>query len=98
MAKVYKQIAVEEGTFKNKDTGEVIVATQWSKEGDHPRVTRYPIDGRRYRGIIKNGGAGGTDDLALVYGDWVCEDEKGRLFVKSDEQMKAQFSEVKAKK
>ena len=69
---------VEGGRYKHKDTGEIVTAVHWQRDGDHPDVERYPIDGREYKGILV---LGPKDRIALRYGDWICQDAKGRTFV-----------------
>lgn len=58
--------------------GVYVKATHWKKDGDHPLVERYPIERRIWKGII---GAGTKESHALKFGDWIIEDEKGRLWV-----------------
>jgi hypothetical protein len=76
---------VEGGAYIDKLTEEVIVAICWQKDGDHPLVERYPIEGREFKGILV---VGPKDKHSLRFGDWICEEHenpKKRMWVVSAE-------------
>jgi len=70
----------ESATHRIGVTGECVKATRWAKDGDHPLVVRYPIDGREYKGLLV---AGEKTKFALRFGDWILEDAKGQVWVES---------------
>jgi hypothetical protein len=80
MGKITREVEVEGGDYRDRMTGEKVTAICWQKDGDHPLVERYPIEKRDFKGLLVNGP---KDKQALCYGDWVCEDEKKRLYVVS---------------
>ena len=53
-----------------------VKVTHWKKDGDHPKVERYPIEKREYKGILR---AGPRDNVALRFGDYIVEDEGARV-------------------
>ncbi len=64
--------------------GARVRAKQWKKDGDDPRVERYPIEKRDYKGIMRVESVREGEKayrLALKFGDWIVEDEKGRVFI-----------------
>ena len=78
-------------THVNKLSGEAVKAVCWAKDGAHPRVERYPIERREYKGILE---IEPKNRLALRFSDWVLEDRAGRLTVKSLEQFRDEYSEI----
>lgn len=60
--------------------GTPVKAVQWKKDGDHPRVERYPIERREYKGLLRTHDANKLK-LALRFGDWILEDAQGRMWV-----------------
>ena len=74
MGTIQKTVQVEGGQFRNKATGELVAAVRWLKDGDHPQVVRYPIEGRGYKGLLVRGP---KEKYALVFGDWIVEDAEG---------------------
>lgn len=74
-------------THVESATMEFVKAVRWVKDGDHPKVERYPVEkGRRPghelapKGLLR---AGPREKYALRFGDWVLEDSAGRLYVVS---------------
>jgi len=65
-------------THRMVNGGEPVKAVCWKKDGDHPKVERYPIERRSYKGLLV---AGPKDKLALHFGDWIIEDAKGRYWI-----------------
>ena len=69
-------------THRLNATGQYVKAVCWKKDGDHPKVERYPIERRQYKGLLV------VDEkrkLALRFGDWILEDEKGRLWLATND-------------
>jgi hypothetical protein len=71
MPKIERSVTVEGGLYKNKATGGIVTAVCWQKDGDHPGVVRYPIDGRDYKGLLV---ISAKEKYALKFGDWIVED------------------------
>lgn len=67
-----------------------VKAVRWVRDGDHPMVERYPVEGRDFKGLMLSGGT----KYALRFGDWVLEDEQGRLWVMDALHFNAQYGEV----
>jgi hypothetical protein len=83
---------VEGGSYIDKLTDEVIVAICWQKDGDHPQVERYPIEGRDFKGILV---LGPKDKYALRFGDWICqeyENPKKRMWAVSAEAFQRRYA------
>lgn len=59
-------------------TGELVRATHWKKDGDHPQVERYPIERREFKGLLT---VSEKEKYALHFGDWIVEDSQGRVAV-----------------
>lgn len=60
--------------------GAPVKVVQWAKDGDHELVTRYPVEGREYKGLLV------VDDkhrFALRFGDFIIEDAEGRIWVEA---------------
>lgn len=57
---------------------EYLKITKWSKDGDHPKVERYPIEGRMHKGLLR---VGPKEKYHLAFNDWIFEDAKGRIWV-----------------
>lgn len=91
MQTLERKITVEGGEYRDKASGERITATCWRKDGDHELVVRYPIEGRVYKGLLI---VGEKDKHALRYGDWVCKDAKGRMYVVSAESFADRYEPV----
>lgn len=70
---------------KNVVVLEYVKATRWSKDGDHPKVVRYPVEkGSRPGADLAPKGllpVAPRKGFALRFGDWVVEDERGRMWV-----------------
>ena len=81
METVQKTIHVEGGRFRNKATGELVAAVRWAKDGDHPQVTRYPIEGRQLKGILE---ISPKERYHLAFGDWIVEDAEGKALYTVD--------------
>jgi len=67
---------------------DMVKATRWVKDGDHPKVVRYPIERREYKGLLV---AGPKEKFALRFGEWIIEDAKGRLWVESSQELPAKY-------
>jgi len=80
MGKITRTVEVEGGEYRDRTSGEKVVAVCWLKDGDHPLVERYPIDRREFKGLLV---LGPKDKHALRFGDWIVEDAEGRMFVVS---------------
>jgi len=68
----------EGATHRMAGSGEPVKAVQWKKDGDHPKVERYPVERREYKGMLV------VDEkhrFGLRFGDWIIEDAAGRLYV-----------------
>jgi len=74
-----------EGATHRLATGAFVKAIRWKKDGDHPKVERYPIERREYKGLLV---VGPKEKYALRFGDWVVEDEQGRLYVADGQRLK----------
>lgn len=72
---------------------EPVKAVQWKRDGDHPLVDRYPIEKRDWKGILR---ADHKLKFALKFGDWVCENEKGRLYVVSRDSFDLNYRQIGA--
>jgi hypothetical protein len=72
-------------THKRLDTGELVMATRWRKDGDYSLVERYPIERREYKGLLV---VGPKEKYALRFGDWVVEDEAGRIYVVDGQRLR----------
>lgn len=59
-------------------SGEAVKAVRWLKDGDHPAVTRYPVERRNFKGLLV---VSEKEKYALRFGDWVLEDARGRLWM-----------------
>jgi len=71
-------VAVEGGAYRNKATGEIVTASCWKKDGDHPQVVRYPIEKRDYKGLLE---VSAKEKYSLVYGDWIVQTAAGAVYV-----------------
>lgn len=67
---------------------EPVKATRWVKDGDHPKVQRYPIERRELKGLLD---AGPKRKFGLRFGEWILEDAKGRLWVESSQELPAKY-------
>jgi len=67
-----------EGATHVTSGGKAVKATHWKKDGNHPAVVRYPIERRRYKGLIE---VSPKNKLALCFGDWILEDGDGNIWV-----------------
>ena len=91
MGTITHSVEVQGGIYNDRQTGEVINATRWTKDGDYPLVSRYPIEGREYKGILV---VAPKEKYSLRFGDWICEDAEGRLFVIHADDFGARFEEA----
>lgn len=58
--------------------GQPVKAVQWNRDGDHPQVSRYPIERREFKGVLV---IDARTRFALRFGEWICEDADGRMWV-----------------
>jgi hypothetical protein len=72
---------------------EPVKATRWVKDGDHPLVVRYPIEGRAFKGLLV---AGPKDKFALRFGEWILEDSQGRVWVESSQELPSKYVSLDA--
>lgn len=79
-------------THERIESGELVRAVRWVKDGDHPDVVRYPIEKRDYKGLLV---IDAKTRFALRYGDWILEDAVGRRWVMDARECAAQYAEVK---
>lgn len=91
MAKIEKTVTIEGGHYMQKGASASVIATCWKNDGDHPAVTRYPIDGRGFKGLLA---VSAKERFGLRFGDWVVEDQQGRLYVVDGARFAAQYVEV----
>lgn len=98
MGTIEKVVQVVGGHFMKKEAKASVFAVQWNKDGDHPQVERYPIEGREYKGLLRVKMPRGEQDLEfhLRFGDWIVEDGK-KQYVVCDEQFQEEYVEVKEK-
>lgn len=92
MAKLEKTLTIEGGHYLRAGAGASVVAVQWNKDGDHPLVQRYPIDGRDYKGLLE---ISPKEKYALRFGDWIVEDGK-HTYVVDAARFAAEFKEASA--
>ncbi len=85
--------ALFEGATHRLHGVEPVKATRWLKDGDHPKVERYPVERREFKGLLV---AGPKDKYALRFGEWIIEDAKGRLYVVSAQELPASYEPIKA--
>lgn len=71
--------------------GKPVKATRWAKDGDHPKVVRYPIEKRDYKGLLI---AGEKEKFGLRFGEWILEDVEGRLWVEPSQVLPAQYEPI----
>lgn len=62
--------------------GVPVKVVQWAKDGDHPMVSRYPIERREFKGLLT---VNAKEKFALRFGDHVIEDAEGRVWVEPGE-------------
>lgn len=67
----------EGATHRLAGSGEPVKIVQWNKDGDHPKVERYRIERRNYKGLLV---VGPRDRLALCFHDHIVEDAEGRIW------------------
>lgn len=91
MAKLEKTVSVEVGHYLKAGARESVFATRWQKDGDHPAVKRYPLEGRDMKGQLE---VSPKEKYNLAFGDWVVEDQQGRLYVVDAATFEAQYKEV----
>jgi hypothetical protein len=63
-----------------------VKATHWVKDGDHPKVERYPNERREFKGILA---VSPKEKFALRFGEWIVEDGQGRIWVESAQELPA---------
>lgn len=78
-------------THWNNETGEHVRAVRWVKDGDHPLVERYPIERREFKGLIV---VSDKEKHALRFGEWVLQDDQGRIWVEAAQTLPAKYVEV----
>jgi hypothetical protein len=71
--------------------GELVKAVQWNRDGDHPKVSRYPIEKREYKGILV---VSAKEKYALKFGDWVVEDAAGRVWVVAASEFERSYAKL----
>lgn len=72
---------------------EFVKAVCWKKDGDHPGVVRYPIERREFKGLLV---VSEKERFALRFGDWILEDQAGRVWIASPEAFAASYKVVGA--
>jgi hypothetical protein len=83
MFEMSEQAEFAGATHRRKADGLAVKATCWRRDGDHPAVERYPIERRQYKGLLVNP-ANPKAKVALVFGDWIVEDARGRMWPVGD--------------
>lgn len=83
--------ALFEGATHRLNGVEPVKATRWVKDGAHPKVERYPVERREWKGLLV---AGPKDKFALRFGEWILEDAKGRLWVESSQELPSEYVPV----
>ena len=83
----------EGATHRLAGSGEPVKAVQWKKDGDHPKVERYPVERREFKGLLT---AGPKQKFGLRFGEWILEDAKGRLWIEASQALPVRFIAVKA--
>ena len=81
----------EGATHRLAGSGEPVKAIQWKKDGDHPKVERYPVERREYKGLLV---AGPKDKFGLRFGEWILEDARGRLWIESSQTLPARYESI----
>lgn len=69
--------------------GQPVKAVRWLKDGDHPKVQRYPIEGRDFKGLLV---VDSKQKFGLRFGEWIIEDAEGRLWVEGSQELPAKYS------
>jgi len=90
MPSIEKTVTVEGGHYRDRATGAKVLAVRWNKDGDHPAVQRYPIDGRAIKGLIE---ISPKEKYNLRFGDWVIEDGD-QVYVIEAEKFAARFVDI----
>lgn len=72
---------------------EPVKATQWTKDGDHPKVERYPIERRDYKGLLT---VSAKEKYALRFGEWILETADGLIWVEGSQELPAKYVPVTA--
>lgn len=72
---------------------EPVKVVRWEKDGDHPKVRRYPIEGRDFKGLLE---LGPKDKHALRFGEFIVEDAQGRMYVVSSQALPAAYVPLEA--
>ena len=75
-------------THRIGDEGEPVKITHWVKDGDHPLVERYPIEGRDYKGLLA---VNPKLKFSLRFGEWIIETADGRIYVESAQTLPAKY-------
>lgn len=83
-----------EGATHRLNGVEPVKVTRWTKDGDHAKVERYPVEKRVFKGLLR---AGPRENYALRFGEFVVEDAKGRFWVESFQELPAKYVSVEAK-
>lgn len=79
-------------THERIGSGALVRAVRWVKDGDHPDVQRYPIEGRAFKGLLV---VDPKEKFALRFGDWILEDKDGRRWVVDAHQFQVDYAEIK---
>ncbi len=78
-------MALPGATHKIAGSEQLVKATRWLKDGDHPKVVRYPIERREFKGLLI---VDAKTQHALRFGEWIIEDENGRIWVEASNTQK----------
>lgn len=89
--KIVKSVTIEGGYFVKKGSVASVTAVRWMKDGDHPMVERYPVEGREMKGLLV---VSPKEKFPLRFGDYIVEDQKGRLYVVEAEKFDAEYTPV----
>ena len=71
--------------------GEPVKVTRWVKDGDHPKVVRYPVERREFKGLLE---VDAKTRFALRFGEFIIEDAAGRIWVEASQTLPAKFVPV----
>jgi hypothetical protein len=65
-----------------------VKALRWEKDGDHPLVSRYPIERRDYKGLLT---VDPKNKFGLRFGEWIIEDADGAIWVEGSQDLPAKY-------
>lgn len=74
------------GATHTLEGGRPVKAVRWAKDGDHPKVERYPIERRELKGLLV---VDAKNKFALRFGEWIVEDAEGRIWVEASQDLPA---------